>query len=584
MPGSAPTPDSASSLEPDATDAVAETSLPTDVAAETHSDPDAAAHASEPKTEVTPEAAPEDEVAPEAEAAPESDAEAGAEAEVNADADAEPEAEEVTEAETEPDADAEPAESTMPAKAAKATEPVEPAGPLRSLVVPEPWYPAGARPKIVPVAPPAPHIVPPRAPQQSLQAQRPMQRQPQPATQLPTQPPTQSPASPPPPPREWVTGAPIVPVTVAATGFGSMTPMDTSGERRVAVIIEDDADIRHLLETVLTQAGFETVATGNGLDGVQAVRAYSPIITTLDVSMPGIDGFEAAKRIRAFSNTYLIMLTARDDEIDTLQGLEAGADDYLTKPFRPRELRARIEAMQRRPRAMVGDEASQAAAQAAPPVGAPQTFAPAPNLTQPSQPVYAPAAESPAPNYGQPPAQTPPAYAQPTQAPQPDYGQQPPAAAPYYEQQAPAEQQYGQQQQYVQPYGQQPAPSADPDGAAHTSYPSDDGWVEYNGLYVNEEMRLAEKDGAVVELTRSEFDLLNALMSSQRRVRSKADLALLLRGESYVTAHFVSESDKRAIEVHMANLRRKLSDSLTNPRFIETVRGIGYRLAASEND
>ncbi|MCU1446969.1 MAG: chemotaxis protein CheY, partial [Cryobacterium sp.] len=116
------------------------------------------------------------------------------------------------------------------------------------------------------------------------------------------------------------------------------------------MIIEDDADIRHLLEAVLTQAGFDAIATSNGLDGVRAVRAYDPIVTTLDVSMPGMDGFETAKRIREFSSTYLVMLTARDEEIDTLQGLEAGADDYLTKPFRPRELRARIDAMLRRPR------------------------------------------------------------------------------------------------------------------------------------------------------------------------------------------------------------------------------------------
>src|SRR4029453_8960291 len=67
--------------------------------------------------------------------------------------------------------------------------------------------------------------------------------------------------------------------------------------------------------------------------------------TTLDISLPGIDGFEVARQIRGFSSTYIIMLSARVEEIDTLMGLDAGADDYLTKPFRPRELRARIEAM-----------------------------------------------------------------------------------------------------------------------------------------------------------------------------------------------------------------------------------------------
>ena len=306
--------------------------------------------------------------------------------------------------------------------------------------------------------------------------------------------------------------------------------MDANGERRVAVIIEDDADIRHLLETVLTQAGFEVIATGNGLDGVQAVRAYDPTVTTLDVSMPGIDGFEAAKRIRTFSNTYLVMLTARDEEIDTLQGLEAGADDYLTKPFRPRELRARVEAMMRRPRQVLASDGSGPVAPVAVQPAAAQA------------PVYA--------------AQAPVAAA-------------PVAAAPVA----------------AAPVAQAPAAAAPPVAdAGPKNYDREDGWLEHNGLHVNSEMRLAEKDGKAIDLTRSEFDLLNALMESQRRVRSKADLALLLRGESYVTAHFVSEADKRAIEVHMANLRRKLADSITTPRWIETVRGVGYRLAASEDD
>ncbi len=314
--------------------------------------------------------------------------------------------------------------------------------------------------------------------------------------------------------------------------------MDTNAERRVAVIIEDDADIRHLLETVLTQAGFEVIATGNGLDGVQAVRAYDPMVTTLDVSMPGIDGFEAAKRIRMFSNTYLVMLTARDEEIDTLQGLEAGADDYLTKPFRPRELRARVEAMMRRPRQVFSADGAGPVAPVAAPVAAATTFAVAPAAAAPLAPVAAAPVAAPA--------------------------AQAPLAAPL----APAT---------------APVPAA-AESSGPKNYNREDGWLEHNALFVNSEMRLAEKDNKAIELTRSEFDLLNALMESQRRVRSKADLALLLRGESYVTAHFVSEADKRAIEVHMANLRRKLADSITTPRWIETVRGVGYRLAASEDD
>ena len=92
--------------------------------------------------------------------------------------------------------------------------------------------------------------------------------------------------------------------------------------------------------------------------------------------------------------------------------------------------------------------------------------------------------------------------------------------------------------------------------------------------------REASLAGRLVDLTPTEFDLLATLMESKRRVRSKADLTLVLRGESYVTSYFVGDADKRAIEAHMTNLRRKLGDNPTNPRYIETVRGVGYRLTS----
>ena len=124
--------------------------------------------------------------------------------------------------------------------------------------------------------------------------------------------------------------------------------MNSAPPPRVAVVIEDDADIRNLLEAILGQAGFTCYTAGTGPEGIEAIRRHEPILTTLDISLPGIDGFEVARQIRGFSSTYIVMLSARDEEIDTLMGLDAGADDYLTKPFRPRELRARIEAMLRR--------------------------------------------------------------------------------------------------------------------------------------------------------------------------------------------------------------------------------------------
>lgn len=94
------------------------------------------------------------------------------------------------------------------------------------------------------------------------------------------------------------------------------------------------------------------------------------------------------------------------------------------------------------------------------------------------------------------------------------------------------------------------------------------------------ETRIVTVEGRGIDLTRTEFDLLHILLSSGRRVRSKADLVLALRGQDYVTSYFVNEADKRAIEVHMANLRRKIGDSSATPRWIETVRGVGYRIAA----
>lgn len=391
--------------------------------------------------------------------------------------------------------------------------------------------------------------------------------------------------------------------------------MEENAEQRVAVVIEDDDDIRHLLETVLTQAGFRVVATSNGADGVEAVRANDPVVTTLDVNMPGMDGFETARRIRSFSATYIVMLTALNEEIDTLQGLEAGADDYVNKPFRPRELRARIEAMLRRPRlgfAEDGTPLTNEAPRAVPEVPevteqAPQPQQPQPQQPQPQapqqpyqpqapqyqqppqQPFYVPGGQ---PQYQQmPPPQQPPVYQQPYAPPpgyqQPQYQpqQQPPQQPPVYQQ--PAQPQEQQQPVYEQPQQQPPAlPEPHPVAPAEVAAPIvpagiGGGWLEHNKLWLNIETRVVKMDDVELDLTRSEFDLLAALLESNRRVRTKADLVLLLRGESYVTSHFISEADKRAIEVHMGNLRKKLGDNIGNPRWIETVRGVGYRLTAS---
>ncbi|MFC4786443.1 response regulator transcription factor [Nocardioides sp. MAHUQ-72] len=124
----------------------------------------------------------------------------------------------------------------------------------------------------------------------------------------------------------------------------------TSGEVRTALVVEDDADIRSLIEFTLSTQGFEVMAVDSGLAGVEAVREHDPDLVTLDLGLPGIDGIEACRRIREISDAYVVMITARDDEVERLIGLETGADDFLSKPFSPRELNARVNAMFRRPR------------------------------------------------------------------------------------------------------------------------------------------------------------------------------------------------------------------------------------------
>ncbi|TRW43926.1 response regulator transcription factor [Georgenia yuyongxinii] len=285
-------------------------------------------------------------------------------------------------------------------------------------------------------------------------------------------------------------------------------------EVRAAVVVEDDGDIRDLLISVLTQAGFDVHAASTGTSGVELVREHCPIVTTLDVSLPDIDGFEVARRVRGFSGTYIVMLTARDEEIDTLMGLDAGADDYITKPFRPRELRARIQAMLRRPRQLAAASSLAAASTVS---AGPGAVGPAPRR----DPVGAPdSAASPA-----------------------------PAGA---------------------------GVAAPSDGAATAD--DRDGILSHNGLRLDADARLVDVDGTPVHLTRTEFDLLAALLAAPRRVLPKVELVRNVWPEDYGSGAFVRDADKRAVEVHVANLRRKLGDDAAHPRFIETVRGTGYRL------
>ena len=115
------------------------------------------------------------------------------------------------------------------------------------------------------------------------------------------------------------------------------------------VVVEDDRNIADLVELYLRQEGFRVVQASTGASGIEAVRNQRPRMVILDVGLPGgMDGLEVCRRLRAATDVPILMLTARDGEIDRVLGLELGADDYVTKPFAPRELVARVKAILRR--------------------------------------------------------------------------------------------------------------------------------------------------------------------------------------------------------------------------------------------
>lgn len=250
-------------------------------------------------------------------------------------------------------------------------------------------------------------------------------------------------------------------------------------ERRTAVIVEDDADIRGLLEVVLQQSGFDVHSAETGVSGVEMVGAHNPDLVTLDIGLPDIDGFETARRIRAISDTHILMLTARSDEIDTVLGLESGADEYVTKPFRPRELRARVDAIMRRRTSQMGAQRNVASEEKA-------STAEAEVVDQ-----------------------------------------------------------------------------------AHLR--------TLNGLEMNVATYTVHVDGEAKNVTPTEFTLLDSLLGARGHIKTKPELVRRLRNEDFDAGTYVSSADERSVEVHMGNLRRKLGDSAHEPRWIETVRGVGYR-------
>lgn len=116
------------------------------------------------------------------------------------------------------------------------------------------------------------------------------------------------------------------------------------------LIIEDETTLAGMIAAYLSRAGYDSSVVHTGPDGVRAARDLAPDVVILDLGLPGLDGIEVCRQIRTFTDCYVIVVTARKDEIDTLIGLSVGADDYVTKPFSVRELVARVQAVLRRPR------------------------------------------------------------------------------------------------------------------------------------------------------------------------------------------------------------------------------------------
>jgi len=116
----------------------------------------------------------------------------------------------------------------------------------------------------------------------------------------------------------------------------------------VALVIEDDEAISALVGAYLEQAGFEVVRENTGAAGFDAAARRQPRVVVLDLGLPDVDGFELCRRLRGIGDAPILIVTARDEETDRIVGLELGADDYVTKPFSPRELVARVRAVLRR--------------------------------------------------------------------------------------------------------------------------------------------------------------------------------------------------------------------------------------------
>lgn len=221
------------------------------------------------------------------------------------------------------------------------------------------------------------------------------------------------------------------------------------------LLVDDEPDLRQMVRKYLKAEGFGVSEASNGQEALSLLRDSTPDLVLLDIGLPDVDGFSVLQEVRKTMGLPVIMLTARSEEIDRVLGLTIGADDYITKPFSPRELVARIKAVLRR-------------------------------------------------------------------------------------------------------------------GAADRTQEDE---LEFEGLRLNLPRRQVVVDSTEAKLSALEFDLLSALASAPGRVFTRQQLLERVWGFDYFGL-------ERVVDVHIRNLRKELGDNAQEPRFIGTVRGVGYKLVA----
>lgn len=357
-------------------------------------------------------------------------------------------------------------------------------------------------------------------------------------------------------------------------------------ERGVAVVIDDDASIRELLGSVLERAGFAVVTAGDGTSGVDAVRRYHPTVVTMDLDLPGQDGVAVTQEVRRFSDAPIVVISGHESEIDVVQSMAAGADAFVVKPFRPRELRARIEALVRRTarQAAAGAPSSRptdvSSGPGGPDTASPSTGAPVSDWVSQAFQEIAPVAEWRPEVTGHPAEPVwrrddPPEHHRHDQPLwQPDVE---PAGAPAGGDDWVAEAMAALGAPVEQARPPAPAtaayrrPSA-PQEAGQRPPAAYDGPVR--GLTLDHQRRLAVVDGVPVPVTTVQFDALAAILSSGDGVWRLRDLAAAVTRRP---ASEVSDIECARVDSEMWDLLHRLGESSAAPRWIEVVAGIGYR-------